>query len=59
MKTLVVHGVKPVDSFIDPERRKKWSLMEKLFLGLTPVITSYSIHYTKLYDYQPTSFQTS
>ncbi len=36
MKTLVVHGVKPVDSFIDPDRRKKWSLMEKLFLGLTP-----------------------
>jgi len=36
MKTLVEHGVKPVDSFIDPERRKQWGLMEKLFLGLTP-----------------------
>lgn len=36
MKTLVEHGVKPVDSFVDPERRKQWGLMEKLFLGLTP-----------------------
>lgn len=35
MKTLVNHGVKPVDSYVDPERGKKWGLMEKLFLGLT------------------------
>lgn len=33
MKSLIAHGIKPVDS-MDNERGRKWTLMEKLLLGL-------------------------
>jgi Ni/Fe-hydrogenase subunit HybB-like protein len=36
MKSLVELGVKPVDSLINERNDKRWSLMDKLFLGLSP-----------------------
>ncbi len=36
MKSLVELGVKPVDSLINDRNDKRWSVMDKLFLGLTP-----------------------
>lgn len=36
MKSLVELGVKPVDSLINERNDKRWTLMDKLFLGLSP-----------------------
>ena len=36
MKFLLKHGVQMVDSHVNTKTDKKWSLVDKLFLGLTP-----------------------
>ncbi len=36
MKSLVELGVKPVDSLINEKNDKRWSIMDKLLLGLSP-----------------------
>ena len=36
MKFLMKHGVQPLDSHVNNKNDKKWSLIDKLLLGLTP-----------------------
>lgn len=36
MEFLIKHGVQPLDSHVNEKNDKKWSLMDKLLLGLTP-----------------------
>ena len=36
MKSLIEAGVKPVDSYLSGEKKRPWTIKEKLLLGLTP-----------------------
>ena len=36
MRSIIINGYKPVDSPVSEGGKRRWSFMEKLFLGLTP-----------------------